>query len=84
MADAAIKPLALTAFYCRAHAPKDAASARPVCGDNLAAKFIDERNARASCNPALAFRGPCRQQRRAPSHHRRHRRAALAKNPIAE
>ncbi len=56
MADAVIKPLALTAFYCCALRAKDAASARPVCGDNLAAKFLDD-DTLAKLQPALAIRG---------------------------
>jgi len=80
MAAVAIQPLALTAFYCCALRAKDAASAHPVCGDTLAAKFIDDETL-ARLQPALAFRGP------AASNVARHRiiddivRGALAKNP---
>lgn len=57
MADNTIEPLALTAFYCCALRAADAASARPICGDTFAARFIDsERQARL--RPALRFRGP--------------------------
>jgi len=80
MANAAIQPLALTAFYCCALRAKDAASAKPICGDTLAAKFLDDETLKR-LQPALAFRGP------AASNVARHRiiddiiRAALAKNP---
>ena len=80
MATTAIQPLALTAFYCCALRAKDAASARPVCGDSLAARFIDGETL-ARLQPALSFRGP------AASNVARHRivddiiRNALAKNP---
>jgi methyltransferase (TIGR00027 family) len=80
MATTAIQPLALTAFYCCALRAKDAASARPVCGDNLAARFMDDETL-ARLKPALDFRGP------AASNVARHRivddiiRNALAKNP---
>jgi methyltransferase (TIGR00027 family) len=80
MATADVQPLALTAFYCCALRAKDAASARPICGDSLAAKFIDDATL-ARLQPALAFRGP------AGSNVARHRiiddivRGALAKNP---
>jgi methyltransferase (TIGR00027 family) len=57
MAGAAVQPLALTAFYCCALRAKDAASARPVCGDDLAARFIDDETL-ARLQPALRFRGP--------------------------
>jgi methyltransferase (TIGR00027 family) len=74
-----MKPLPLTAFYCCALRARDAASARPVCGDNLAARFIDDETL-ARLQPALRFRGP------AASNVARHRiiddiiRSALAKN----
>src|SRR5262245_37829005 len=80
MADAVIQPLALTAFYCCALRAKDAASARPMCGDTLAAKFLDDATL-SRPEPALAFRGP------AASNVARHRiiddliKAALAKDP---
>jgi methyltransferase (TIGR00027 family) len=80
MADAVIQPLALTAFYCCALRAKDAASPRPVCGDHLAAMFIDA-DTLARLQPALDFRGP------AASNVARHRiiddliRAAVAKDP---
>lgn len=80
MSNARIQPLALTAFYCCALRAKDAASARPVCGDGLAAKFIDDEIL-GQLRPALDFRGP------AASNVARHRiiddivRGALAKDP---
>jgi methyltransferase (TIGR00027 family) len=80
MASAAIQPLPLTAFYCCALRAKDAASARPVCGDDLAARFIDDEIL-ARLGPALGFRGP------AASNVARHRiiddivRDAVTKNP---
>jgi methyltransferase (TIGR00027 family) len=76
----AIQPLPLTAFYCCALRAKDAASARPVCGDDLAARFIDDETL-ARLQPALSFRGP------SASNVARHRiiddtiRNALARNP---
>ena len=79
MASTAIQPLALTAFYCCALRAKDAASARPVCGDDLAARFIDDETL-ARLQPVLGFRGP------AASNVARHRiiddiiRSALARN----
>jgi methyltransferase (TIGR00027 family) len=57
MVSATIQPLPLTAFYCCALRAKDASSAKPVCGDELAARFINEETL-ARLQPALAFRGP--------------------------
>lgn len=57
MVSAAIQPLPLTAFYCCALRARDAASASPVCGDDLAARFIDDETL-ARLQPALRFRGP--------------------------
>ncbi len=57
MASTAIQPLALTAFYCCALRAADAASANPVCGDSLAARFIDEETL-ARLQPALRFSKP--------------------------
>jgi methyltransferase (TIGR00027 family) len=80
MTSTAIQPLALTAFYCCALRAADAASARPVCGDDLAARFIDEETS-ARLQPALRFRAP------AASNVARHRliddiiRNALANSP---
>jgi methyltransferase (TIGR00027 family) len=79
MAGTAIQPLPLTAFYCCALRAADAASASPVCGDNLAARFIDDETL-ARLQPALRFSKP------AASNVARHRliddilRAALEKN----
>lgn len=79
MATAAIEPLALTAFYCCALRAMDAASARPVCGDQFAGRFVDEGTF-ARLHPALRIRPP------AASNVARHRiiddilRAALAKD----
>ena len=42
MANVTIQPLPLTAFYCCALRAKDAASAKPYCGDTFAARFIDD------------------------------------------
>ena len=57
MASAAIQPLPLTAFYCCALRAMDAASARAVCGDDLAARFMDDET-RARLQPVLRLRGP--------------------------
>jgi methyltransferase (TIGR00027 family) len=57
VANADIQPLPLTAFYCSALRSKDAASAKPVCGDSLAAKFIDDETL-ARLRRALSIRGP--------------------------
>lgn len=79
MAGAAIQPLPLTAFYCCALRAADAASANPVCGDDLAARFIDDETL-ARLQPALSFSKP------AASNVARHRiiddiiRGALKKN----
>ena len=79
MDSAAIQPLPLTAFYCCALRAADAASAKPVCGDDLAHQFIDDETL-ARLQPALRFRGP------AASNVARHRiiddiiRSALAAN----
>jgi methyltransferase (TIGR00027 family) len=80
MTPAEIQPLPLTAFYCCALRAADAASARPVCGDGLAARFIDDETL-ARLQPALSFSKP------AASNVARHRiiddiiRSALKKNP---
>lgn len=37
------QPIARTAFYCCIVRADDAASAEPVCGDNLAARFVDNQ-----------------------------------------
>jgi methyltransferase (TIGR00027 family) len=74
-----IQPLALTAFYCCALRAADAASVRPVCGDDWAARFIDD-DTLARLQPVVRFRGP------AASNVARHRiiddivRNALARN----
>jgi methyltransferase (TIGR00027 family) len=57
MTPAEIQPLPLTAFYCCALRAADAASARPVCGDGLAARFIDDETL-ARLQPALSFSKP--------------------------
>ncbi len=41
-----MKPISNTAFYCCGVRMQDAASAAPVCGDNLAMDFLDERGFR--------------------------------------
>jgi methyltransferase (TIGR00027 family) len=77
---AAIGSLALTAFYCCALRAADAERATPVCGDSLAARFLDPATLER-LQPALLFRGP------AASNVARHRiiddmlRAALGTNP---
>jgi methyltransferase (TIGR00027 family) len=79
MATETIQPLPLTAFYCCALRAKDAASARPVCDDTFAARFIDDK-VLAQLGPALRLGPP------AASNVARHRlvddlvRAALGKN----
>src|SRR5262245_16788237 len=57
MANHSIEPLALTAFYCCALRAADAASAQPVCGDDRAAAFIDDKTL-DRLRPALSIRGP--------------------------
>lgn len=57
MASSDIQPLPLTAFYCCALRAADAASAKPLCGDDFAARFIDE-DILTRLQPALRFRGP--------------------------
>jgi methyltransferase (TIGR00027 family) len=52
-------PVARTAFYCCAIRADDAASARPVCGDSYAARFVDE-TVRRELEPALRLFGPTR------------------------
>jgi methyltransferase (TIGR00027 family) len=80
MPTAAIQPLPLTAFYCCALRARDAVSAKPVCGDELAARFIND-DTLAQLQPVLGFRGP------AVSNVARHRivddivRDALVNNP---
>jgi methyltransferase (TIGR00027 family) len=57
MGNSPIQPLPLTAFYCCALRAADAASASPVCGDNLAARFLDDETL-AQLQPALSFSKP--------------------------
>jgi methyltransferase (TIGR00027 family) len=77
---ASIHNVALTAFYCCALRAKDAVSPEPVCGDNYAARFIDE-TIRVRMAPLMRFAGP------AASNVARHRliddvlRAALHRDP---
>jgi methyltransferase (TIGR00027 family) len=79
MANVTIQPLPLTAFYCCALRAKDAASAKPVCGDTLASRFIDD-DVLGQLQAALQLRPP------AASNVARHRivddkvRSALAAN----
>ncbi len=54
---ASIHNVALTAFYCCALRAKDAVSAAPVCGDNYAARFMDDA-VRARMAPLVRFAGP--------------------------
>jgi methyltransferase (TIGR00027 family) len=79
MTGTAIQPLPLTAFYCCALRAADAASRKPVCGDDLAARLMDDETL-AQLEPALSFSKP------AASNVARHRiiddilRGALEKN----
>jgi len=57
MANVTIQPLPLTAFYCCALRAKDAASAKPYCGDTFAARFIDD-GVLAQLAPALRIGPP--------------------------
>lgn len=50
-------PIARTAFYCCGVRAADAASPRPICGDHLAARFMDDE-ARAVFARFARFRGP--------------------------
>jgi methyltransferase (TIGR00027 family) len=50
-------PVARTAFYCCILRADDAASPRPVCGDALAARFVDD-DVRRALAPALRHRPP--------------------------
>ena len=50
-------PVARTAFYCCLLRADDAASARPVCGDALAARFLDD-GVRPELEPLLRHRAP--------------------------
>jgi methyltransferase (TIGR00027 family) len=73
-------PVARTAFYCCALRAADAESARPVCGDAFAARFLDDDTLK-ELKPALQIHGP------AASNVARHRliddivRDALGKDP---
>lgn len=49
--------IALTAFYCCALRAADAVSTAPVCGDKLAARFVDDL-VRSRMAPLLRFKGP--------------------------
>lgn len=75
-----LNPVARTAFYCCAIRAADAASPQPVCGDTLAARFLDDETHRA-LEPLLRLRNP------AASNVARHRliddfaREALAQDP---
>lgn len=50
-------PVARTAFYCCVLRADDAASPRPVCGDSLAARFVDD-DVRRELEPLLRHRAP--------------------------
>jgi len=50
-------PVARTAFYCCAIRADDAAAAGPVCGDTLAARFLDEQT-RRELQPVLRLPAP--------------------------
>jgi methyltransferase (TIGR00027 family) len=50
-------PVARTAFYCCILRADDAAAARPVCGDTLAARFVDDE-VRRELEPLVRRRGP--------------------------
>lgn len=49
--------IAITAFYCCALRVEDASSATPVCGDTLAARFVDDL-VRSRMAPLVRLRGP--------------------------
>lgn len=49
--------IALTAFYCCALRAADAISDAPVCGDNFAARFVDDL-VRSRMAPLVRFKGP--------------------------
>lgn len=50
-------PVARTAFYCSILRADDAAAARPVCGDTLASRFIDD-DVRRELAPLLRLPAP--------------------------
>src|SRR5512132_36733 len=50
-------PIAKTAYYCCGVRAEDARSARPICGDHLAERFMDAE-ARAVFERFRSFRGP--------------------------
>jgi methyltransferase (TIGR00027 family) len=50
-------PIARTAFYCTLLRAADAASGRPVCGDALAGRFVDDA-IRRELEPVLRLRPP--------------------------
>jgi methyltransferase (TIGR00027 family) len=52
-----VKPVSKTAFYCAGARMQDAQSARPVCDDQYAARFLDEEGRRVF-EPFAAFRMP--------------------------
>lgn len=52
-----MEPVARTAFYCCAIRADDAATAVPVCGDTLAARFLDD-DIRRDIAPALGIKAP--------------------------
>ena len=51
------QPVARTAFYCCVVRADDAASARPVCGDQFASRFLDD-TVRRDIAPLLRFSRP--------------------------
>jgi methyltransferase (TIGR00027 family) len=53
----ALNAIARTAFYCCALRARDAESARPVCNDHLAHRFLDDET-RRELAPVLAIPGP--------------------------
>jgi methyltransferase (TIGR00027 family) len=80
VADAPLRPVAQTAYYCCLLRANDAARPAPVCGDHLAPRFIDAR-IRRDLAPLSIFKRP------AASNVARHRlvddlvRDALAQDP---
>lgn len=52
-------PIARTAFYCCVIRADDALLPRPVCGDQLAARFLDD-DIRRDLQPAVRFKAPAR------------------------
>lgn len=54
---APLAPVARTAYYCCVLRADDAARPQPVCGDTLAARFVDPA-IRLDLQPLLRFRGP--------------------------